>query len=105
MVREQCILNNNSRGFIFRDQNNKTYTKNSAVKKILKYASDLESDKNLKLEDIKLDSKHQGIKYYLQLEGNNVCFLSSYVSNVVIRWNANLDYKTLQLNYNKSKQS
>lgn len=96
VVREQSIIDNTTRSFIFRDHGKQVLEGDQALKNIARHASDLRSDKSLNYESLST-TEFPGISYYVQREGNNVSFLSNDVSNILIRWNANLDSRTFVL--------
>lgn len=91
VVREQSILNNRQRDFVFKDAKNIELKGNPALHQIIKRASDRKIKKVkffTKMPEEDEDArKLLTIDHFMQREGNNVAFLSSYVNNVAIRWN------------------
>lgn len=94
VVREQCILNNRQRDFVFKNANDVELSGNLALHQIIKRASDRKI-KKVKMFDKKPvtdDDARQflTIDHFMEREGNNVAFLSSYINNVAIRWNTSV---------------
>lgn len=68
--------------------NGKTKTGTEALENILMYASDQGVNKILSASDQNHENR---IIKYLESEGNNTAFLSKYIDNVLIRWDANVN--------------
>lgn len=96
VIREQSIINNRDQDFTLQSGDGKNTVKGvEALKKILVHSSDRWINKTSTFNNVRDEETDEFefdcINHYLENEGNNIAFLSKHISNVILRWDANID--------------
>ena len=102
ILRDTCILDNYKQHFIFRDKDGQLHERHEALKRIIKSSYKKNLDKTQTVQQPFEDKLRLfSIRGFMLQEGNNCQFLSTYISNVIVRFDTDISPISFETTWSK----